>query len=168
MDEPTNDLDVETLELLEEQVAEFPGTLVLVSHDRQFLDNVVTSTLVFEGEGRIGEYVGGYSDWLRQRAVAAPARPAGKAPASPPAKRETPANRPAKLSYKEQRELESLPARIEELEAEQSALTGRVASADFYQQDKDRIQATLARLDAVGAELEQCYASWEALEARGR
>jgi len=169
MDEPTNDLDVETLELLEELVGEYPGTLILVSHDRQFLDNVVTSTLAFEGQGRVREYVGGYSDWLRQR----PAQPAAK-PDKPPAR--TPAvrvetdhsKRPAKLSYKEQRLLEGLPARIEELETEHASLTAAVSGPDFYQQGKEHIQATLERMDALAGELEQCYQQWEALEARGR
>src|SRR5690606_14371345 len=125
MDEPTNDLDVETLELLEELLLDYKGTLLLVSHDRDFLDNVVTSTLVLEGDGRLGEYVGGYTDWLRQRpapgattatAATAAARPA-PAPAPPAAT--TPPRR--KLSYKEARELEQLPALIERLEAEVDA-----------------------------------------------
>ncbi|HKJ08400.1 MAG TPA: ATP-binding cassette domain-containing protein [Gammaproteobacteria bacterium] len=164
MDEPTNDLDVETLELLEELLTGYEGTLLLVSHDRAFLDNVVTSTLAFEGDGRIGEYVGGYQDWLRQR----PAPQTGSAPAdAPPA----PAKRPAsgggksrKLSYKDQRELDGLPARIEALEAEQQNLQARTSEADFYQQDREAIADTLARLEAVGEELEQAYARWETLE----
>ncbi|MEJ2685609.1 MAG: ATP-binding cassette domain-containing protein, partial [Gammaproteobacteria bacterium] len=164
MDEPTNDLDVETLELLEELLTGYEGTLLLVSHDRAFLDNVVTSTLAFEGDGRIGEYVGGYQDWLRQR----PAPQSGSAPAAaPPA----PARRPAsgggksrKLSYKDQRELDGLPARIEALEAEQQSLQARTSEADFYQQDREAIADTLARLEAVGEELEQAYARWETLE----
>jgi len=169
MDEPTNDLDVETLELLEELVGEYAGTLVLVSHDRQFLDNVVTSTLAFEGQGRVAEYVGGYSDWLRQR----PEQPAKKtdkalagAAVGKPVK--TQSSRPAKLSYKEQRLLDGLPARIEELESEQAALGAAASGPDFYQQGKEQIQATLDRMETLSGELEQCYQQWEALESRRR
>jgi ATP-binding cassette subfamily F protein uup len=169
MDEPTNDLDVETLELLEERVGEYPGTLVLVSHDRQFLDNVVTGTLAFEGQGRVREYVGGYTDWLRQRPEQPAAKPDKPPPQTPASSTETGhSKRPAKLSYKEQRQLEGLPARIEELETEQASLTATVSGPDFYQQGKPQIQATLERMDALAAELEQCYQQWEALEARGR
>src|SRR5690606_18881333 len=121
LDEPTNDLDIETLELLEDLLADYDGTLLLVSHDRAFLDQVVTSMLVFEGDGRVGEYVGGYEDWLRQRSkqpAAAPrARPAS-APAPQAASAEPVTNRPNRLSYRERQELEALPARIEEMENE--------------------------------------------------
>jgi ATP-binding cassette subfamily F protein uup len=167
MDEPTNDLDVETLELLEELLLEFPGTLLLVSHDRAFLDNAVTSTLVFEGGGRIGEYVGGYSDWLRQRpnppapGSEAPARAARPAPAA-----EASSTKARKLSYKEQRELEALPGKIEALEAEQAQLQTTVSAPAFYQQTGEAVSATLARLQAVTGELEACYARWEALESQ--
>ncbi|MGA7801672.1 MAG: ATP-binding cassette domain-containing protein [Gammaproteobacteria bacterium] len=166
MDEPTNDLDVETLELLEELLTGYDGTLLLVSHDREFLDNVVTSTLVFEGNGRIGEYVGGYQDWLRQRPRPA-VRPAAQVPA--PAVEKPPAapaaGKPRKLSYKDQRELDGLPARIEALEAEQQELQVRTSEAGFYQQDNAAVAATLDRLQTVASELEQAYARWEALEA---
>ncbi|KAG9536659.1 hypothetical protein KCV01_g27247, partial [Aureobasidium melanogenum] len=117
MDEPTNDLDVETLELLEELLGEYTGTLLLVSHDRDFIDNVVTSTLVLEGDGAIGEYVGGYSDWLRQRPVAS-AKPVAAAAKAAPAPAPAPAAPKKKLSFKEQRELELLPAKLEQLENE--------------------------------------------------
>ena len=149
LDEPTNDLDVETLELLEAQLVAWPGTLLLVSHDRRFMDNVITSTLVFEGEGRIGEYVGGYEDWRRQSASGVESREAGvgkdivgranaggtvsgtpDSKSAGPWKGAPPAKR--KLSFKEQRELESLPARIEALEAEQVRLGAEVSSPDFY------------------------------------
>ncbi len=169
MDEPTNDLDVETLELLEELLLAYQGTLLLVSHDRVFLDNAVTSTLVFEGGGRIGEYVGGYSDWLRQRqnrpapGSASPVK-AGK-PATVP---ETARARSRKLSYKEQRELESLPGKIESLEAEQSRLQTAVSSPAFYQQAAGEITATLARLETITKELETGYARWEELESAGK
>jgi ATP-binding cassette subfamily F protein uup len=169
MDEPTNDLDVETLELLEELLLEYQGTLLLVSHDRAFLDNVVTSTLVFEGEGRIGEYVGGYSDWRRQRQAAArDTKPAPVAAASKPsasaASVAKPATRPRKLSYKDQRELEALPARIEVLETEQAQLHATVNDAGFYQRSPDDINAALERLEALARELETCYERWGVLE----
>jgi ABC transport system ATP-binding/permease protein len=168
MDEPTNDLDVETLELLEELLGDYPGTLLLVSHDRDFLDNVVTSTLVMEGDGRVGEYVGGYSDWLRQRAVPvatsdpATAREAGKA--APQAPEATPARR--RLSYKETRELEELPAWIEVLEARIAELTTKLGDPAFYQRDSAAITEHNAALSTAQAELEMAYARWEALEAQ--
>jgi ATP-binding cassette subfamily F protein uup len=165
MDEPTNDLDVETLELLEELLLEYQGTLLLVSHDRAFLDNAVTSTLVFEGGGRIGEYVGGYTDWLRQKKAVAKPESAIKA-GKPAAAIETPRVKSRKLSYKDQRELESLPGKIQALEAEQSRLQESVSHAGFYQQPGEAIAATLARLQAVTADLEKCYARWETLESQ--
>ena len=171
MDEPTNDLDVETLELLEELLADYPGTLLLVSHDRDFLDNVVTSTLVMEGDGRVGEYVGGYTDWLRQRpVVSAPVAPGARSmpvSAAHVAAAVTPPPAPAKrkLGYKESRELEQLPARIEALEGEVAALTGRMNEADFYQQDAAAMTAHTARLAAVQADLDAAYARWSELDA---
>jgi ATP-binding cassette subfamily F protein uup len=167
MDEPTNDLDVETLELLEELLLDYHGTLLLVSHDRAFLDNVVTSTLVFEGGGHIGEYVGGYSDWLRQRDAGT--RPSvtpreSHGPEQPPAAHSITDGRPRKRSYKDQRELDSLPARIESLETEQADLQETLGDPAFYRQSQEKISATLARLEAVSGELEACYARWEALE----
>ncbi len=170
LDEPTNDLDVDTLELLEELLAEYEGTLLLVSHDRTFLDNVVTSTLVFEGDGNFREYAGGYDDWERyQRQIPeAPATPVKRAvPASqtaPDARRE---DRPRKLSYKEQRELETLPAKIEALEAEQSGLHARMAEGDFYRQRGEAISATIERLQSIKSELEASYERWQELESRG-
>ncbi len=169
LDEPTNDLDVETLELLEELLMDYDGTLLLVSHDRAFLDNVVTSTLVFEGDGVVGEYVGGYSDWLRQRTVI-PAAERRAIPArkdKPPRENTANGGRPKKLSYKDQRELDGLPARIEGLEQEQAALQEAVSDSGFYKQEGEVIAETLARLETVGAELEHCYARWETLEASG-
>jgi ATP-binding cassette subfamily F protein uup len=169
MDEPTNDLDVETLELLEELLLDYQGTLLLVSHDRAFLDNVVTSTLVFEGDGHIGEYVGGYSDWLRQcqataRESTKPAATAGPSkPSLPEAKS---AGKMKKLSYKEQRELDALPARIEALETEQVQLHAAVNDAGFYQQSPDEISVALGRLEAIARELETCYERWGILEAQ--
>ncbi|MEP6633587.1 MAG: ATP-binding cassette domain-containing protein, partial [Luteimonas sp.] len=135
MDEPTNDLDVETLELLEELLGEYPGTLLLVSHDRDFLDNVVTSTLVMEGDGRVGDYVGGYSDWLRQRAQLA--LPASLAAKSASTNASAPASQPRrKLGYKAERELEQLPLRIEALESSIGEMTRAMNDAAFYQRDR--------------------------------
>jgi ATP-binding cassette subfamily F protein uup len=166
MDEPTNDLDVETLELLEELLLEYQGTLLLVSHDRAFLDNAVTSTLVFESSGLVKEYVGGYSDWLRQRPI--PPVPKSAAPArARKLATVTDSQRIAsrKLSYKEQRELNALPGKIERLEAEQSRLHSSVSDPGFYQQPGEAIAATLARLQTVTVELETCYIRWETLES---
>ena len=163
MDEPTNDLDVETLELLEELLGEYPGTLLLVSHDRDFLDNVVTSTLVMEGDGQIGDYVGGYSDWLRQR----PSQPA-EMPAAAKAGTSKAAAAPVvekrKLSYKDARELEQLPARIEKLETTVAELTQRMADPAFYQRDAAAITAHNTELAATQAQLDAAYARWSELE----
>ena len=167
LDEPTNDLDVETLELLEDLLADYEGTLLLVSHDRTFLDNVVTSTLVFEGRGKVGEYAGGYEDWERQRSfsLTMPPKRARTPPRATFADGER-ANGTRKLSYKEQRELEALPAKIEALEAEQAQLHRMMAGAEFYRQPSDKIAATMERLQALTNELEACYARWESLELR--
>ncbi len=175
LDEPTNDLDLETLELVEAELVRWPGTLLLVSHDRMFLDNVVTSTLVFEGGGRVQEYVGGYDDWLRQRdrapggvegADRAAPVPSG---ASPTATGKTTAPEAArKLSYRERRELEALPARIEVLEAEQRTLNGTIADSAFYRQPADAIAATLDRLQRVERDLGDLYARWAVLDSRPR
>lgn len=166
MDEPTNDLDVETLELLEELLADYPGTLLLVSHDRDFLDNVVTSTLVMEGDGRVGEYIGGYSDWLRQKPVsAAPAAaPAQAKPQSQPAAA-APAPAKRKLSYKDARELEALPAKIEALEKRIAELGEAMNEPGFYQRDGAAIVAHNETLSAAQAELDAAYARWAELEA---
>ena len=164
MDEPTNDLDMETLELLEELLANFEGTLILVSHDRAFLDNVVTNTLVFEGGGKIGEYVGGYSDWLEQqkRAEARPPAPAQAQPKAEPAKAAAPKK---KMGYKEQRELESLPERIEAMEARQRELSDALNSAELYLQDAEALKRLLAEAQSLELELEACYLRWNELDA---
>jgi ATP-binding cassette subfamily F protein uup len=165
LDEPTNDLDLQTLERLETQLLEFPGTLLLVSHDRMFLDNTVTSTLVFEGNGRVQEYVGGYEDWLLQRPQAADEAVARKRV------REVHAARPAerkKLSYREQRELELLPGRIDKLEKEQRDLNAAVSDPTFYLESPETIRARLARLEGVETELLEAYALWDDLESRSR
>ncbi len=161
MDEPTNDLDVETLELLEELLADYPGTLLLVSHDRDFLDNVVTSTLVMEGEGQVGEYVGGYSDWLRQRAPQGAAGASQVAAAAPPLPA-APAK--ARLSFKEQRELEALPAQIERLETEIVGFGERMHEPDYYQRDAAAITADNVAMARVQAELDAAYLRWGQLE----
>lgn len=165
MDEPTNDLDAETLELLEELLADYTGTLLLVSHDRDFLDNVVTSTLVLEEGGRVGEYVGGYSDWERQRALPSPAPVAREAPmpAAPSAAVESVTTK-RKLSYKDSRELEALPARIEALETRVAELTAAMADPAFFQRDSAAITADNAGLAQAQAELDAAYARWEELE----
>ncbi|WP_313316134.1 ATP-binding cassette domain-containing protein [Pulveribacter sp.] len=177
LDEPTNDLDIDTLELLEELLQTYDGTVFLVSHDRTFLDNVVTSTIVSEGEGRWREYEGGVQDWLtqsrRSRALAATATPAGRKDdkaAREPAKRAAAADAPAatqkrKLSYKEQRELEQLPAQIEALEAEQLALREELADGSLYARDGARAAALHARDGEIEELLMQALERWEALSA---
>ena len=200
LDEPTNDLDLETLELLEEQLVEWPGTLLLVSHDRAFLDNVVTSTLVFEGNGRVQEFVGGYVDWVRQatadarnakgkarsakaetrtltseagdsKSVARGPKPEARGPKSEargltPEARGQKSEVPKKLSYKERRELDGLPARIDVLEAEQRALNVKVGGPDFYKESRDTIARSLARAEEVQRELTAAYLRWTELDAR--
>jgi ATP-binding cassette subfamily F protein uup len=171
MDEPTNDLDIETLELLEERLATWPGTLLLVSHDRAFIDHVVTSTLVFEGEGRVQEYVGGYEDWLRQRRNAEaeapePVRRAASGATAAIIATKEPSRAHRKPSYKEQQELEHLPARIEALEAEQKQLQASVASADFYKQSATEIHDALSRLEEIETLLLAAYTRWDALDSR--
>ncbi|UPQ84369.1 ATP-binding cassette domain-containing protein [Pseudomonas knackmussii] len=174
LDEPTNDLDVETLELLEEVLLAFQGTVLMVSHDRAFLDNVVTSTLVFEGNGVVREYVGGYQDWLRQggsprllgvaeaketkeeKAETAQAKPATAAAEPAPTKK--------KLSYKVQRELEALPAKIDAVEKNIAAVQAEIAEPAFYQQTPERTGETIARLDALQAELDELLERWAELE----
>ncbi|MGA2779259.1 MAG: ATP-binding cassette domain-containing protein [Steroidobacteraceae bacterium] len=173
MDEPTNDLDVETLDLLEELVANYEGTLLLVSHDREFLDNVVTSTLVFEGGGRVNEYVGGYTDWLRQRRAPGRAAPraaaAGSSVAGAAGTRDAstiPGSAKARrLSFKDQRELEMLPNRIQALEQEQSELHLAIGDPELFRQSPERAAATVKRLDSLAKELEAAYARWDALES---
>lgn len=162
LDEPTNDLDAETLELLEELLLEYSGTVLLVSHDRALLDNVVTSLLVFEGRGSIAEYVGGYSDWWRQRQAAAARTSKGPAkPARPP----QPSHRPRKLSNKEQRELAALPPHIEALEAEQAKLYAAMADPALYRRDSSEIVTLKEQVAEVERALEAAYARWETLEA---
>jgi ATP-binding cassette subfamily F protein uup len=162
LDEPTNDLDLETLELLEAQLVEFPGTILLVSHDRAFLDNVVTSTFVFEGNGKIQEYIGGYQDFLHQQPVPEEKK---KSPAST-VESIKPASARKKLSYSEQREYDQLPGRIEALETEQLRLSDEMAHPDFYKESKERIHQVLARVDELQQELLDVYALWDSLDSK--
>jgi ATP-binding cassette subfamily F protein uup len=164
MDEPTNDLDAETLELLEELVADYAGTLLLVSHDRAFLDNVVTGTLVFEGGGQINEYVGGYSDWLRQRKTAVETAAAAPQKIAAAPKIAAGTHKPRRLSYNEQRELKQLPDRIQHLEAEQAQLHALIGDPEVFQRDKDQGSEALQRLHSLAGELERAYARWDALD----
>jgi ATP-binding cassette subfamily F protein uup len=177
LDEPTNDLDIDTLELLEELLQNYAGTVFLVSHDRRFLDNVVTSTIAWEGQESPGlwrEYEGGYEDWKLQRERAATLRSAAAASASAPsvskgkeaAKPMAPAAKPRKLSYKEQRELDALPARIEALETEQKQLGALLADAQAYARDADRTAQAQSRYAQIDDELMQALERWEALGAR--
>jgi ATP-binding cassette subfamily F protein uup len=166
LDEPTNDLDIETLELLEERLLDFAGTILLVSHDRAFLDNVVTSTLAFEGDANVFEYVGGYTDWLRQRRPAPAAEPVAGVSLRTlsPARSRGPTS--PKLSYKEQRELEKLPAKLEALELEQSELAEAISRPEFYECGAAAQARVQARLAELAAELAAAYARWEGLETR--
>ncbi|MDJ0956936.1 MAG: ATP-binding cassette domain-containing protein [Arenicellales bacterium] len=165
LDEPTNDLDVDTLELLEDLLTDYEGTLLLVSHDRTFIDNVVTSTLVFEGHGVVSEYVGGYDDWLHQSTSVPFSKPVQTNKKSKPKAKRKPAGENKKLSYKEKRELETLPDRIETLEQEQEELQQKVNRRDFYKQDKLAITSTMARIEAIRKQLEQAYQRWEQLDS---
>jgi ATP-binding cassette subfamily F protein uup len=170
LDEPTNDLDVETLELLEELLIEFDGTLLLVSHDREFINNVVTSTLVFEGDGRVSEYPGGYDDWQRQKKSAATGRaqkPSAAGAASSRQNSVDKASKPAakKLGYKQQRELESLPASIERLESDIDALQAEMSQPAFFQKPKSEIIKLQEQLAQKQQELGKCYTRWEELES---
>jgi ATP-binding cassette subfamily F protein uup len=178
MDEPTNDLDIETLEMLEDMLLAYSGTLLLVSHDRAFLNNLVTSTIVLDGAGHAKEYVGGYDDWLRQSQDEAASLPevkpgsARKAPASPsPAAAAPVETGPKRMTYKEQRALEALrqelaglPGRIEALEAEQHRLSAAMSDPAFYQRDSSEIAATVSHLKELEEELAQAYQRWEELE----
>jgi ATP-binding cassette subfamily F protein uup len=186
LDEPTNDLDIETLELLESLLQEYDGTLFLVSHDREFLDNVVTQSIAYEGDGRWKEYAGGYSDWLRARNVITakdstvipakdstvipakdstviPAKAGIQGPGSPPSR-----GRQAKLSYKESRELDALPAKLQALEREQKEIAAKLADPATYQDRAIDIKALNARNEAIDAEMVALLDRWEALESRPR
>ncbi len=166
MDEPTNDLDLETLELLEEKLVNYDGTLLLVSHDRAFLDNVVTSVYVLTGSGDVDEFVGGYTDWMWHVKQAEASKPVAVVKKTEPVvKQESPKSTKKKLSFKEQQELNKLPDMIDELEAKQAALTVQISSSGFYKKEPLAIAKTLDELKDIEAKLEQVYARWNALEA---
>ncbi len=160
MDEPTNDLDMDTLELLEELLAEFDGTLILVSHDRAFIDNIVTSTIVFEENGAVKNYIGGYADWLWQREK--DTKPKAVARKSAPAKKAKPETK--KLNLNEQKELKNLPKKIETLEAKLSEMQNSMAAADFYMQSQITIQKEQDKLNKTQRQLDTAYRRWEILE----
>ena len=160
LDEPTNDLDLETLELLEQQLIEWPGTLLLVSHDRRFLDNVVTSTLAFEGDGKIEEFVGGYEDYLRQRS----AQKTEQAKPQAPSPKSQPAGRKKKRSFKEEREYAELPARISALEEEHKQLQASLADPEFYKQGGAAIKEAVDRVEHIEGKLHEAMSRWDALD----
>ncbi len=169
LDEPTNDLDIETLELLESQLADFDGTVLIVSHDRAFLNNVVTSTLACEGGGVVREYVGGYDDWVRQSRQPLPASTSGEAQPKQPAVVQSPATKAVKkLTYKEQRELQALPVQLEALEQRIAGLEADIAGEGFYRKGAEAIHATLEQLEQQRAILSTTYARWDELDSRGR
>lgn len=170
MDEPTNDLDAETLELLEDRIMEYPGTVIIVSHDRAFLNNVVSGTLAFEGNAQVNDYVGGYDDWVRQRLQ--PEEEA-KPKAAKPKPKKTPDARPEKLSYKEQREFEALeleivelPGKIEELETAIEAMQTRMADPEFYKKSGEEMAAAQAELEQLEADHEATFERWEEVEEK--
>ena len=177
LDEPTNDLDVETLELLEEQLSEFKGTVIVISHDREFLDNVVTDTIFLDGTGRVREFVGGYSDWRRQ-GVVFPAESSGSRPDKQDKREKTEAttkkpeasaapaakSKPVKLSYKLKLELEQLPGKIEALEQEVAEFQQAISAPDFYSGDPEKVSKTLEQLSDAEARLEQVIERWMELE----
>lgn len=167
LDEPTNDLDLETLELLEEQLLNFPGTILLVSHDRWFLDNVVTSTFVFEENAHVQEYIGGYEDWQRQQAISAVKESSPKARRRPTAAGIA-AQARKKLSYVEQREFDCLPERIEAMESEQQQINAAIAHPDFYKEEAGTIRQLFARLEELEKELLGAYALWDELDSRAK
>ncbi len=161
LDEPTNDLDYETLELLEQLLMDYSGTLLLVSHDRTFLNNVVSNTIAFEGDGKTYEYIGGYDDWLRQRRSNIDSKSSNEASKETKTK---PSQKTKKLSYMLQRELDTLPITIEKLESQVNELTVRMSDPSFYQGDTDVVSQTGTDLKALQSELDACYTRWEELE----
>ena len=165
LDEPTNDLDLETLELLEELLADYQGTVLLVSHDREFLNNVVSSTLdQLQGDGQVKESAGGYDDATRANAASTAVAAETAKPSAKPASAPSTAERPRKLNYQEKRELDTLPATIAKLETEQQQLHETLADPSFYRQAGPQIAETKSRLSAVDDELLKAYARWEELE----
>ncbi len=166
MDEPTNDLDIETLELLEEQLLAYKGTLLLVSHDREFLDNVVTSTFVLEGDGEVKSYPGGYADYIAQKARNAPKERPDSVQKPPPQPPQANTGQPKKLSYKERRELDALPEAIDKIEKEIASIREALGDGTIYRREPDKAQAIAARLPLAEAELEAAVERWAELEER--
>jgi len=165
LDEPTNDLDMETLEVLEQRLIDYNGTLIIVSHDRQFLDNVVTSTIVFEQQGEVREYVGGYTDWLRQGKALAEVDNPDREPVGEATHSAMPAGpKPKKPGYNEQRELDELPQQIEQLEKKVAALLGKISDSDFYSQDHVATQPVLQEFAALQQALDDALERWTELE----
>ena len=165
MDEPTNDLDAETLDLLEDLLCDYHGTLLLVSHDREFLNNVVSSTLVLTGDGSVREFVGGYDDWLNQAALEAAAAAPPVTQKAAPEKGKPQKEKARKLSFKDERELEALPERIAALEKEQEELHARLADPEFYKSAGSEVAAVNARLAGLEQELEAAFLRWDELES---
>jgi ATP-binding cassette subfamily F protein uup len=168
LDEPTNDLDIDTLELLEELLEDYDGTVFLVSHDRTFLDNVVTQVIVAEGDGLWREYIGGYTDWERVRDRPAPAAAKAAAKSEPKNASAAPAPKQKKLSYKEQRELDELPLLIAKLEAEQKAISGQLADPGLYKSKPDEVKRLNERFAELDGLLMEALEKWEVIEARGK
>jgi ATP-binding cassette subfamily F protein uup len=167
LDEPTNDLDIETLELLEELLAQYDGTLFLVSHDRAFLDNVVTQVIAFEGDGKLMEYAGGYEDWVRVKKFQSGQKAAASAPAKPLTKAPEEKSKVAsKRSFKEQKELDEMPKRIEVLEREQEDITAALGSGTLFRDNPSHAKQLQQRADEIEQELSKLMARWEALENR--
>jgi ATP-binding cassette subfamily F protein uup len=169
LDEPTNDLDADTLDLLEELLIDYSGTVLVVSHDRAFLNNLVTSVMAFEGDGRVNEYVGGYDDWVRQRtATLASATTVNKTPLPVTAVKPAALIKPKKLSFKEQKELQTLPSTIETLENDIAGLNLEMGRPEFYQQSRDAVSQAQSRLNNLQQQLEIAYERWEQLEAQDK
>jgi ATP-binding cassette subfamily F protein uup len=169
LDEPTNDLDIETLELLEELVMEYAGTVLVVSHDREFVNNVVSSTLVFEGDAQVNEYVGGYDDWLKYSEEIAKDSKREEIKTSAVVEKQlsnndTNEHKEKKLSYKDQRELDALPAQIEKFEEEVEGLQQQMADSDFYKKGQDEVKKIQQQLADAQEKLSFCYTRWEELE----
>jgi ATP-binding cassette subfamily F protein uup len=165
LDEPTNDLDMETLELLESLLQDYSGTVLLVSHDRTFLNNVVTQVFAFEGQGLVRAYAGGYDDWLQQRPAVGAASAAADVGVAPVVVVRAPARR-AKMSFSEIRELENLPGKIEVLEKEQAILQERLADPGLYSTSPQLVTSLGKRVNEISVELEAILARWEVLEAK--
>jgi ATP-binding cassette subfamily F protein uup len=166
MDEPTNDLDAETLELLEELLMGYSGTLLLVSHDRSFLNNVITSCIVFDDDGQLREYVGGYDDWQRQRQQDLATKTANKKPEAKAVAAKKPEKKKSALTYQESLDLKALPAEIEKMEEQQQQLNEQMSEADFYKGSQAEIDQVQQQSAALAEKLEQAYARWEALEEK--